>query len=54
MRIISSYRTMELCVLARALELIEKYLKARTSIAKEVLSPDPTRLHLFARGGKLK
>jgi len=41
---------MELCVLARVLELIEKYLRTSTCIAK---NPDPTRLQ-NARGGKLK
>ena len=39
-------------MLARVLELIEKYLRTRTCIAQEILGPDPTRLH--ARGGKLK
>ena len=44
---------MELCVLARVLELIEKYLRTRTCIAQEILGPDSTRLQ-NARGGKLK
>ena len=44
---------MELCVLARVLELIEKYLRTRTGIAQEILGPDSTRLQ-NACGGKLK
>ena len=43
--IMSSYKTMELCVLASVLKLIEKYLRTRTSIAQEILGPDLTRLH---------
>ena len=40
-------------MLARVLELIEKYLRTRTCIAQEILGPDSTRLQ-NARGGKLK
>ena len=39
-------------MLARVLELIEKYLRTRTCTAQEILGPDPTRLQC-ARGGKL-
>ena len=44
---------MELCVLARVLKLIEKYLRTRTCIVQEILGPDSTRLQ-NARSGKLK
>ena len=40
-------------MLARVLELIEKYLRTRTCIAQEILGLDSTRLQ-NARGGKLK
>jgi hypothetical protein len=40
-------------VLARVLELIEKYPRTRTCIAQEILGPDLTRLQ-NARGGKMK
>ena len=40
-------------MLARVLELIEKYLRTRTCIAQEILGIDPTRLQ-NAHGGMLK
>ena len=50
----SSYRTMELCVLACVVEFIKKYLRTRTMIAQEIIGLDPTGLHSCALGGKLK
>ena len=39
-------------MLARVLELIEKYLRTRTCIAQEILGPHSTRLQ-NAHGAKL-